>query len=72
MPDALVFSDNNNTKENNTQITLDEFFQLYKERCKNFSTRTNTPQTKDIFINTGCFSSNFIRGFYEMCDQEKI
>ncbi len=77
-PNALYLSDGglegDNIKETNKtiKITTREFFQTYKTRQEKYKNETNTPQTRDIFINEGCFSANFIRSFYLMCEKKGI
>lgn len=75
-PDAIYFSGGEKIDlstcsaeevENAKKITLIEFFEVYKSRIVNFWIQNN-----DIFINDGCYSANFIREFFVMCEQSKI
>lgn len=80
-PDALYLSDGQTVKvagykifetRNTVKITVRELFEAYKIRQGRFSDKTNTPETRDIFIHPNCYSSNFIRNFYIMCDETDI
>ena len=80
--DAMYLSDGNIKKEteedkfeetkNTEKITITEFFKAYKDRQEAFGDDTKTPQTKDIFLNGGCLSANFIRQFYRLCENAGI
>ncbi|PID84087.1 hypothetical protein CSB09_02950 [Candidatus Gracilibacteria bacterium] len=76
--DALYLSDGEikngeaQEKENSVKITVDELFEAYTKRQKAFKNQTNTPESRDIFINDSCFNADFIRGFYIRCDVKGI
>ncbi|MDR3150689.1 MAG: hypothetical protein LBU14_03620 [Candidatus Peribacteria bacterium] len=73
LADENEFKDGDKAEiEKNCKITTDELFQVYKTRQAKFGEKLNSPQIKDIFVNSSCFSGNFIRNFYLKCDSEKI
>lgn len=79
-PDALYLSDGKTNQEaqnqgdkiieteNTVKITVHELFEAYKIRKKKFQSN----KSQDIFIDAGCYNSNFIRNFYILCEKEGI
>jgi hypothetical protein len=57
--------------EKTIKITVKDLFQSYKKRQEKYG-KMNTPTTRDIFINGGCYNSNFMRNFYLLCDKEEV
>lgn len=78
-PDALYLSDGQTTgiatffeTQKTLKITIRELFEAYKIRQGKFGDGTGTPEMRDIFIHPNCYSSNFIREFYAMCDEADV
>jgi len=57
--------------ETAVKITVRELFRSYKVRQEKYPS-SKDPAKKDIFINSGCYSANFIRSFYNLCDKFNV
>ncbi len=79
-PDALYLSDGQAVVDKNKivetgktiKITVEDLFQAYNQRQKKFGAEQSSPEKRDIFVNGSCYSANFIRKFYLLCDKEDV
>lgn len=68
LSDGVVDSNGQIASENATRITVQELFAAYKVRQERYPLEQLSPETVDIFLNLGCYSANFIREFYRLCE----